>query len=274
MISNEFLIRDTGVMFVTAADGTRLHYVTAGEGAPLVLVGGKTSTIEGAWWRQIPALSRYFRVIAFDNRGAGRSDKPDVPYTTRVMAEDALAVLAASGETSAHWFGLSLGGMILQQLALAHPEAIRSLILGATHCGPPTTLTPLSVEDAQRVSASPHKRLANLYSVDFLLTHPDWVAEDATHFGKMPLHGLHRQDQAVRHHDTCDRLSEIRRPVLILHGRQDRMVPADRAEQLQAGIPGSQLVLLDGAGHQFQSERAADVDRLVIDFVTQVEASR
>ncbi len=261
-------------MFVTAADGTRLHYVIAGEGVPLVLVGGKTSTINGAWWRHLPVLSRHFRVIAFDNRGAGQSDKPDRPYTTRLMADDALAVLAASGETSAHWFGLSLGGMIVQELALAHPEAVRSLILGATHCGPPATLTPLSALDAQRVSASPHKRLANLYSVDFLLTHPDWVAEDATHFGKMPLHALHRQDQAVHHHDTCDRLREIRRPVLILHGRQDRMVPLDRAEQLHASIPGSEYVVLDGAGHQFQSERASDVDRLVIDFVTRVEASR
>lgn len=261
-------------MFVTAADGTRLHYVIAGEGVPLVLVGGKTSTINGAWWRHLPVLSRHFRVIAFDNRGAGQSDKPDRPYTTRLMADDALAVLAASGETSAHWFGLSLGGMILQELALAHQEAVRSLILGATQCGPPAALTPLSAPDAQRVSTSTHKRLANLYSVDFLLTHPDWVAEDATHFGKMPLHALHRQDQAVRRHDTCDRLREIRRPVLILHGGQDRMVPVDRAEQLHAGIPGSELVLLDGAGHQFQSERAADVDRLVADFVTRVEASR
>ena len=262
------------MVFVTAADGTRLHYISAGEGVPLVLVGGKTSTIDGAWWRQVPVLSRHFRVIAFDNRGAGQSDKPDVPYSTRLMAEDALAVLAAAGETSAHWFGLSLGGMILQALALAHPEAMRSLILGATHCGPPATLTPLSAQDAQRVSASPHKRLANLYSVDFLLARPDWVAEDATHFGKMPLHAIHRQDQAVRHHDSCRRLGEIRAPVLILHGRQDRMVPIDRAEQLHAGIAGSDLVVLDGAGHQLQSERAEEVNRLVIDFVTRVEASR
>jgi len=262
------------VVFVTAADGTRLHYVSAGEGVPLVLVGGKTSTIDGAWWRQVPVLSRHFRVIAFDNRGAGQSDKPDVPYTTRLMAEDALTVLAASGETSAHWFGLSLGGLILQELALAHPEAVRSLILGSTHCGPPATLTPLSAQDTQRVSSSPHKRLANLYSVDFLLAQPGWVAEDATHFGKMPLHAIHRQDQAVHHHHTCHRLREIRAPVLILHGRQDRMVPIDRVERLHAGIPGSELVVLDGAGHQLQSEKAAEVNRLVIDFVSRVEAGR
>ncbi len=259
-------------MFVSAADGTRLHYVTAGEGLPLVLVGGKTSTIEGAWWRHIPVLSRHFRVIAFDNRGAGQSDKPDTPYTTRLLADDALTVLAAGGEGSAHWFGLSLGGLIVQELALSSPGAARSLILGATQCGGPAPLAPLSRHDAERLSASPHQRLANLYAVDFLLTHPDWVADDARHFGKMPLHAIHRQDQAIRHHDTCARLSQIRCPVLILHGGLDRMVPVDRAAQLHAGIPGSELVVLDGAGHQFHSERAEQVDRLVIDFITRVAA--
>lgn len=261
-------------MLVTAADGTRLFYEVAGQGPPVVLVGGKTSTIVGAWWRHIPVLSRSFRVIAFDNRGAGQSDKPDRPYTTRVMAEDALAVLTANGERSAHWFGISLGGMILQELAIGHPEAVRSLILAATHCGPPAPLAPLPAADAERLRTSPLKRLANLYAVDFLLTHADWVAEDATHFGKMPLFAIHRQDQAVRNHDACERLSEIRCPVLILHGTRDRLVPLASAQQLHRGIRGSTLVLLDGAGHQFHSERADEVDRLVVDFIQQAEAGR
>lgn len=261
-------------MFVNAADGTRLYYITAGSGTPLVLVGGKTSTIEGAWWRHLPVLSRHFRVIAFDNRGAGQSDKPDGPYSTRLMAGDALTVLAASGERSAHWFGLSLGGLILQELALSHPAATRSLILGATHCGRPERLAPLPADEAQRIAASPHRRLAHLYSVDFLLSQPGWVAEDVRHFGKMPLYAILRQDQAVRNHDTCGRLAEIRCPVLILHGRLDRAVTVERAEELHQGIPGSELVVLEDAGHQMHSERAAEVDNLVIDFITRVEARR
>ena len=122
-------------MIATAGDGTRLHYIVEGSGSPLVLVGGKTSNIDGAWWRYIPALAARLKVIALDNRGAGASDKPDAPYSTQLMADDALAVLHQAGETSAHWFGLSMGGMILQQLALHHPDAVRSLILGATNCG-------------------------------------------------------------------------------------------------------------------------------------------
>jgi pimeloyl-ACP methyl ester carboxylesterase len=256
-------------MIATAADGTRLHYIVEGSGPPLVLVGGRTSSVEGAWWRYIPALAPRLKVIAFDNRGAGASDKPDTPYSTQLMAEDALTVLRDAGDTSAHWFGLSMGGMILQRLALDHPDAVRSLILGATHCGgehPPTA-------DAPTVEG-PLRRFANLYDARFIAEHPEWVEEDAKHFGKMPLHAIVRQDQAVKRHNLCDRLNEIRQPVLILHGRQDRMVPLARAEELQRALPNSRLQALDPAGHQVHSEQFATVLRLVQDFVAEVERPR
>ena len=256
-------------MNATAADGTRLHYIVEGTGTPLVLVGGKTSNIDGAWWRYIPALAPRLKVIALDNRGAGASDKPDTPYSTPLMAEDALMVLRDAGETSAHWFGLSMGGMIVQQLALAHPDAVRSLILGATHCGGerPATAGALPIE-------GPLRRFANLYDARFIAEHPGWVQEDAKHFGKMPLHAIVRQDQAVKQHTVCDRLSEIRQPVLIIHGRQDRMVPVTRAEELQRGLPNARLQILDPGGHQVHSEQFATVLRLVEDFVEEVERRR
>jgi 3-oxoadipate enol-lactonase len=259
-------------MIATAPDGTNINYLVRGSGPPIVLVGGKTSSIDGAWWRYIPVLAARLKVIAFDNRGAGASDKPNTPYSMALMAEEAFAVLDAAGETSAHWFGLSLGGMILQQLALAHSDSIRSLILGATHCGwePPTSESP----DVPELAGNPLRRFANLYSTQFILEHPAWVTEDATHFGKMPLHAIIRQDQAVRGHDVCDRLREIRQPVLILHGRQDRMVPLDRGQQLLRLLPDARLEVLDPAGHQFHSEQFATVVRLVVDFVEEVERAR
>src|SRR5260370_25222605 len=101
------------------------------------------------------------------------------------MAEEAVTGLRRAGETTAHWFGLSMGGMILQQLALAHPDAVRSLILGATQC---------SGERGPAASAptveGPLRRFANLYDPRFIAEHPDWVQDDATHFGKMPLHAI------------------------------------------------------------------------------------
>ena len=257
-------------MIATAADGTRLHYIVEGIGPPLVLVGGKTSDIDGAWWRYIPVLAERLKVIALDNRGTGASDKPDTPYSTGLMADDALAVLRGAGETSAHWFGLSMGGMILQQLALNHPEAVRSLILGATHCGGEH---PSMGGDASRVEG-PLRRYASLYAASFIAEHPDWVEEDARHFGKMPLHAIVRQDQAVKQHNLCDRLGEIHQPVLIVHGRQDRMVPVARSEQLQRGLPNARLQILEGAGHQVHSEQFTEVVRLILDFVDAVERRR
>lgn len=260
-------------MIALAADGTRLHYLVEGQGPPIVLVGGKTSSIEGAWWRYIPVLAQRLTVIAFDNRGAGQSDKPDVPYTTRLMAEDALTVLLAARQASAHWFGLSLGGMIIQQLALDHPDAVRSLILGATRCrNAPTPASP-TVPVAE-LAGHPLQRYASLYEPRFILEHADWVAEDAAHFGKMPLHAIVRQDQAGKQHDVCDRLAEIRQPVLILQGRQDRTVPLASAEELRRRLPHVRLEVLDPAGHQFHSERFQEVVRLVIEFVEEVEATR
>jgi 3-oxoadipate enol-lactonase len=260
-------------MLASSADGTRINFTVAGSGPPLVLVGGKTSSIESAWWRYIEPLSRRLKVIAFDNRGAGASDKPDRPYSISQMAEDGLAVLAAAGEESAHWFGISLGGMILQGLALGHPQAVRSLVLAGTQCRGESRLAPLSPQETQALADNPHRRLANLYSPSFLIEHSEWVAEDVVHFGKMKLADIHRQDQAVRHHDVCSRLHEIQCPVLVLHGRADRMVPPERAEELHRAIPQSELRVLEG-GHQFLSEQAAQVMQTVLDFVLRAEAGR
>lgn len=256
----------------TAPDGTRVNYVVEGGGPPIVLVGGKTSSIEGAWWRYIPALAQRLKVIAFDNRGAGESDKPKSAYSTALMSDDALSVMRAAGESSAHWFGISLGGMILQQLALRHPDAVRSLILGATSCGGERA-APSDVA-APELANHPLRRYASLYDSHFIADHGDWVEEDAKHFGKMPLHAIVSQDQAARTHDLCDQLAQIRQPVLILHGRQDRMVPFERGEELAHLLPNARLQALDPAGHQFHSEQFDTVLRAIIDFVEGVERQR
>src|SRR3989475_13162790 len=96
-------------MIATAADGTRLHYIVEGTGPPLVLVGGRTSTIEGAWWRYIPALSQRFKVIALDNRGIGGSRKAPTPYRTASMGGDAPPQPRGGGATPPHPVGPPIG---------------------------------------------------------------------------------------------------------------------------------------------------------------------
>jgi pimeloyl-ACP methyl ester carboxylesterase len=124
------------------------------------------------------------------------------------------------------------------------------------------------------LEGNPLRRYAGLYEPRFILEHGDWVAEDAKHFGKMPLHAIVRQDQAGAGHEVCDRLREIRQPVLILHGRQDRTLPLAAAEELRRRLPPARLEILDSAGHQFHSEQFQRVVSLVLDFVKQVELER
>src|SRR5919198_2276974 len=113
-----------------AADGTKLYYERTGAGAPVLLVMGLGMNATG-WWRTMPVLAERLEVIAFDNRGSGRSDVPDGRYTADLMADDAMAVLDAAGVGRAHVYGISLGGMIAQQIALRHPQRVDRLRPGA-----------------------------------------------------------------------------------------------------------------------------------------------
>ena len=121
-------------MPITTANGIDLYYEIHGEGEPLLLIMG-LSLSSKSWFRTIPALSKQYKVIVFDNRGVGLSGKPNSPYSIELMADDAKAVLDAAGVESAHIYGISMGGMIAQRLALKYPERIRSLILGCTTSG-------------------------------------------------------------------------------------------------------------------------------------------
>jgi pimeloyl-ACP methyl ester carboxylesterase len=141
-------------MPTTKANGIELYYEVHGEGPPLLLIMGLGANAT-AWYRQIPVLSERYRVIAFDNRGAGRSEKPLEPYSIPQMADDAAALMDTLGISTSHVFGMSLGGMIAQEYALRHPERVQALVLGGTtpaaprQCGPARRLSPSSPPSAR-----------------------------------------------------------------------------------------------------------------------------
>jgi pimeloyl-ACP methyl ester carboxylesterase len=159
--------------------------------------------------------------------------------------------------------------MVAQELALTHPDRVRSLILAATSPGPRHAVSPGS--GARLPKDRPHLAL---YSEAFAREHPDHVAEDIRVGSQSPQphHARRRQWEAMQGFDTFDRLEDIAHPTLVLHGTADRLVPVRNAELLAERIPGARLALLEGAGHVYHSERADEADAAVLAFLDEVEA--
>lgn len=167
--------------------------------------------------------------MAFDNRGAGRSDKPDTPYSIQSMAEDACAVLKASGHPSADVVGISMGGRIALELAIVHPEVVNHLALVST---------------SARVSPGISRKLLYL-----LVEGPRRMGTWRSRYPQ-PAFAYRRQREASQSYDATKNLPAIRAPTLILHGRKDRFAPLDLAEEMHRGIVSSKMVTFDG-GHLY-----------------------
>ena len=252
-----------------------IYYESHGDGEALLLIMGY-GAYSGHWAPVIPHFSREYRVIVFDNRGTGRSDKPNMPYTIKMMADDAKGVLDAVGIDSAHVLGESMGGMIAQEVALNYPNKVISLILGCTFCGGTNAIQPtpealafltgpemakLSVEERARVS------VPWLWSQEFIDKNPEAVEMyvDITAKYPTPIHGFACQAQAVAFHDTYERLPQIKAPTLVIVGDADRIIPAENSSILASRIPNAELVVLENAGHDFFID--AEAPRIILDFL-------
>ena len=210
-------------------------------------------------------------MIAYDFRGNGRSDKPDEPMTMETFVDDTAALLDELDIERAHVYGQSFGGMVAQELALDRPARVRSLVLAATHAG---TARASKLGPPLRTVPKGRPYLA-LYSEAFAREHPEHVTDDLRVGSKnpQPPHAGRRQWEAFQGWDAWDRLGRIVCPTLVLHGTEDRMVAVENARRLAAAIPGAELVLLEGAGHVYHSERADEADGVVLEFLAKVEAT-
>ena len=262
-------------MPTTKANGIEIYYETHGEGPPLLLIMGLGANAT-AWWKQIPAFAEHYRVIAFDNRGAGRSEKPAGPYSIPQMADDADALMDALGVASSHVFGMSLGGMIAQEYTLRHPRRVHALILGGTTPGGPKAVTagPQVVQHFATVASLPieqaiERGLSLLYSDAFIGANREWLLPRALELAHLmpPPHALQAQLIAAMTHNTYDRLAGLAAPALVLSGTADKIVPHHNSVLLSEGIPGARLVQFEGAGHGFLVERAEEVNRSVLGFL-------
>ncbi|MCL6581250.1 MAG: alpha/beta hydrolase [Firmicutes bacterium] len=253
-----------------------MYYEATGIGRPLVMIMGLGAN--AGWWGSgvIQALSRDFRVIVFDNRDAGRTRGPARLYSIRDMAEDTVGLMDALGLEKACVLGLSMGGMIAQELALGHPERVERLVLGCTTPGlkrgvppAPGVMRLLAVE-----SRGPGLRQAFALARATLAT--SWLL---THLYALPRlwrmalfhptspEGYLRQLQAIAEFDASDRLPALRVPTLVLHGTLDVLLPPENGRLLAELIPGARLVLFKGAAHGLNLERPWQFVRAVREFL-------
>lgn len=265
-------------MPVAKVGDINIYYETHGKGEPVVLIYGYAGH-SGLWFQQVPVLSKKYRVIAFDNRGVGRTEKPDIPYTMAMMAGDVAGLLDMVGINAAHMFGISMGGMIAQHFALSYPQRVISLILGCTACGGMHMIQPEPESLAALVDFERFKKMTPeevvkqampfCYSQEFIETNPDIIEERVAKQLEYPTpkRGATRQAEAIMGHDTYELLPKIKLPTLVIAGDNDRLIPVENSRILASRIPGAELAIIKGAGHEFFIEAAEEVNKTVLDFL-------
>ena len=268
--------------FVHAADGTRIHYEVTGRprATPILMIQGLGAS-KNAWNLQRIAMATRFRSISLDNRGAGRSDKPTQPFTLEQMADDAIAVLDATGVETAHVVGASMGGVISQIIAVKYPHRVRSLTLVCTACrnhpwrqellqswahtAEEKGMIEVGKEAAQWVmSPRSFRRLVPAFT---------WMGPLAA---LRPRHSFVSQIQAIldTREDLVDELSSITAPTMVIVGNQDILTPRGDSEEIAERIPNAELVVISGAAHGLMMEHSTTFNKILIEFLQRTEAER
>lgn len=267
------------------ANGIEIYYEEHGAGPPLLLImgwGGNAAT----WQPQLPGLAGRFRVIAFDNRGAGRTKAPDGPYTTGEMADDTAGLLDALELPSAHVFGISMGGMVAQELALNYPERVKTLVLG---CTSPGGRNAAGVErlnaDIDTVRATDDADIANvewfsdflkrLWTDDALIKSESQLQDFVLSLIRFPppVLGLRWQTDAIAAHDAYDRLPQIGHRTLVITGAEDGLIDPANSSILAEQIPNAELRIFPELKHAFHLERPDQVNSVIIEFIERSSAS-
>lgn len=262
------------------AGSINLNYDTYGEGEPLLLIMG--FGMPGiAWLPSLPMLPG-FKCIYFDNRGTGMSDKPEGTYTVEQMADDASNLLKALSIEKAKVFGVSMGGMIAQELTLRHPEQVAKVVLGCTTPGGPNAkmaapevVTKL-VEGTKLMASNPEQGLdiilPLLYPEEFAKAHPEikqLMLAGMKMMPPTPTDSVDRTVAGIMTFSAYDRLGQIKCPVLIVHGDKDLLIPIENAQLLKSRIPQAEVFMIPNAGHAFQAADPIGIHQRIVQFLKQ-----
>jgi pimeloyl-ACP methyl ester carboxylesterase len=256
------------------AGDARIHYKVTGpsRGEPVVLIMGLGWDMSG-WDSMLPYLEGY-RVLRLDNRGAGKSDAPNKPYSISMMAGDALRAMDAAGMASANVYGASLGSMIAQEMALSHGERVRSLVLG---CPSPGVISVPGSPGIIRLLLTRHRytpeeafRRAAPYLFHRTLEQSPELVEQALQRRlamKIDPVGYRRQMQAGMRWSSLTRLPRLRLPTLVIHGDRDRLIPDINGRIIAGLIPGARFHSIKGAGHVYGTDAPGEAAEIVVSFI-------
>jgi pimeloyl-ACP methyl ester carboxylesterase len=262
-------------------DDIEIYVEQVGEGPDVLLIGGLGDTVE-SWAFQLEGLTDRYRRTAFDNRGAGRTAMPEAATTVEAMADDAAGVLRALGITSAYVAGFSGGSIISQELALRHPELVRSLVLQSTWAAPDDYLRRWGAFVRWLIDAAPSER--QFLETFFLSIYTprahndgtvDAIIEEALAFPhKQSDDDAKRFLDAIFVHDTTDRLPGVATPTLVLAGGRDVTMRPEVCRAVAERIPGAQFEVMEEEAHQPFQEVPEEWNARVDAFWREVEARR
>jgi pimeloyl-ACP methyl ester carboxylesterase len=265
-------------MPIIKAGNINLNYDVYGEGEPLLLIMGFGMS-GAAWLPSLPFLAG-FKSIYFDNRGTGLSDKPEGPYTVEDMAEDASNLLRALDIPKAKVFGVSMGGMIAQELTLRHPDQVIKVIFGCTTPGAPNGIMPSPdavqtlIAGSKLMASDPEKGFDTILPLlappAFIAAHPEvrmMMIAGAKMFPPTPPETSDRAMIGIMHFNAYDRLPQIKCPVLIVHGDKDVLVPPENANLIKSKIPQAEMYVIPGAGHAFQAADPVGIHQKIVQWL-------
>jgi pimeloyl-ACP methyl ester carboxylesterase len=261
-------------MSTTRVGDVDLYFEEHGQGPPVVLIHGLAGDCS-AWNAQIARLQEHYRVIAFDNRGAGRSSAPDYLYTTKLFADDTIGLLdSLEISEPAHIIGRSMGGAIAQEIALAYPNRVRSMIITASFGKLDSYGYQILDSINQVVEAQGYAPAAKIQSLFFFPPayfneHRQEMTAFETALAETdrPIHGYTNSTHACLVHDSLDRLPQVTCPTLVLAGGQDVLCAVGASQQIADLVPGCAIKIYEEASHFFLIQCFEESMRDIEDFL-------
>jgi pimeloyl-ACP methyl ester carboxylesterase len=262
-------------MLRARVNGVEMAYELRGNGDPVVMIHGAQGD-QTMFSNMAAMFANRFRVLTFDQRGSGLSEKPDMEYSIALLADDTAALMDYVGITRAHVIGVSMGGTVAQELALRHADKVRSLVLGCTtaggsksvriggdHVAAAYSTRPMTAEERGRALAEA------AFTKGYIEQHPEIIGSMVEARRQRPIDNValdHRM-RAIFKHDAYDRLPRISCPTLVITGKDDALVPWENSKIITDQIPGAKLVLLEPAGHCFWLEQPARSNEEIMRFI-------